>query len=365
MKVLHLLASGGTGGIEILCKNIAFNSTSNIDNRWVVLFNEGETFTEMKEKGINIFSVSKLSFFKKITKLSNYCKDEKIDIIVNHHGGLNCNILYCLLKLKNPKIKYIRYMHACFDGHAFGCGENKIKDFFIKCIMQKAINYSDCLIYISNAVKKTFNQNFKVKIKEYVIYNGIGKEFFGTLENKKPKKDKINLIYVGRLVKSKGVNILIDAFSKIVNESNGYKYFLTIVGDGIEREKLEKQVKRLNLSELVKFVGNQKDVITWLDKSDIFVYPSIWEEGFGISVVEAMARGCVPITFNKGGLPEIIENLYNGILIDTVSDTNLAKAIEELNITEELKANVIKTANNFSIQKFIKKLENVYDEILL
>lgn len=365
MKVLHLLASGGTGGIEVLCKNIAFYSDSNVDNRFVVLFNDGEISKEMKGKGINVFSVSNLSFFTKINKIAEYCEKEKIDIIVNHHGGLNCNILYCLLKYKFSNIKYIRYMHACFDGHSFGCGKNKIKDFFIKKMMQKAINISDCLIYISEASKKSFEKNFNIeKQKNFIIYNGIGNDFFDKpIMKKSSNKDKINLIYVGRLIKLKGVDVLIDAFSKIRKEEIEKEYFLTIVGDGIEKKNLERKSEELGISKYINFVGKQKDVIKWLDKSDIFIYPSIWEEGFGISVVEAMARGCIPITFNKGGLPEIIKNKFNGFLVEKVDSDLLSKVIKNVEITEELKENAIKTAEKFTIKYCVKNLEEVYYKI--
>ena len=360
MKVLHLLASGGTGGIEVLCKNIAVNSS--IDNRWVVLFHEGEIYNELKEKGINIFSVSNLSFYKKIKELSRYCNNEHIDIIVVHHGGISCNIVYCMLKKKNPKIKYIRYLHGCFDEYAFGNGKNKLKNILVKFIMQRAINASDCLIFISNAVKKTFENNFNIqRTKNVIIYNGISDNFLNEPIKRKENDDIINLIYIGRLVNVKGVDILIDAFSKLKNNDNNY--FLTIVGDGIEKQNLEKKVKELQIENFVKFVGRQKDVINWLDESDIFIYPSIWEEGFGISVVEAMSRSCIPITFNKGGLSEIIENSYNGVLVEDTNSFALANAIENLKITNELKNNAIRTAQKFSIKNVIENLENTYKNI--
>ncbi len=299
MKVLHLLASGGTGGIEILCKNIALNS--HVDNRWIVLFEEGEIFEELKQHNIEIFSVKNKSFIKKINTISQYCLREKVDVVVVHHGGIKENIIYSILKNRLPDIKYIRYLHGCFDRYTYGNGKNIIKNIIVKIVMQLAINSSDCLIYISNAVKKTFRDNFKIsKSQEVVIYNGIGNEFFETpLLNEKQIKDTINIIYIGRLVKVKGVDILIRAFNQIIKISNK-KYFLTIVGDGEEKELLQKLVIDLKIDEYIKFEGRQSNVIKFLDKSDIFVYPSIWEEGFGISVVEAMSRGCVPITFNKG-----------------------------------------------------------------
>lgn len=363
MRVLHLLASGGTGGIEILCKNIAYSSAT--DNRFVTLFFEGEIYEELKKANIKIFSVSSLNMKNKVKEINKYCTNENIDIIVLHHGSFKCNIIYYLLKKNKPKLKYIRYMHACFDQYAFGNSQNKLKNLLIRVAMQKAIDISDKIIYISKAVKKTFEDNFKIENdKGLIIYNGISEEFFIDPINQIKNNENFNLIFVGRLEKVKGVNFIIDAFSKMENQIKNVT--LTFVGDGEERNVLEEQVKKLNLEEKIKFIGRQKNVIEWLDKSDIFLYPSIWEEGFGISVVEAMARGCIPIVSNRGGLPEIIEDGKNGFIFkyDDVEEFT-QKIINIINSSNKVKEAVIKNAINrsekFKISNTIKCLNEVYD----
>ena len=81
---------------------------------------------------------------------------------------------------------------------------------------------------------------------------------------------------------------------------------------------------------MVNFVGTQTNVIEWLDKADIFVYPVIWKEAFGISVVEAMSRGCIPIVTKKGGLPEIIDDEVNGFIISKCDREELAQKITNI-----------------------------------
>ena len=76
-----------------------------------------------------------------------------------------------------------------------------------------------------------------------------------------------------------------------------------------------------------------------------------------------MSRSCIPITFNKGGLSEIIENSYNGVLVEDTNSFALANAIENLKITNELKNNAIRTAQKFSIKNVIENLENTYKNI--
>lgn len=232
--------------------------------------------------------------------------------------------------------------------------------------MQKAINVSDLLIFISEAVKKTFQDNFKIEeSKSVVVYNGINKKFLESKSAKKREED-VNIIFVGRLEKVKGVDILIKAFGEIYGKNN--KIQLTIVGDGSERKNLESLAKEVKGKENIKFVGRQKNVIEWLDKSNIFVYPSIWEEGFGISVIEAMSRGCIPITFRKGGLVEIIEDSKNGYLVDEVDYKKLSNTIlKVINLNKEEREKIIEdainTANKFTIEKTIQTLGQAYKNL--
>ncbi len=365
MKVLHLLASGGTGGIEVLCKNII--EKADWDNRICFLFEEGEIYEELKKR--NVFSLKEENRNIKsiVNKLVNYCQREKVDIVTVHHGGIRCNLIYMMLKKRLPKIKYVRYLHSCFDKYSFGNDGNILKKILVKKIMQRAFNISDLLIFISKAVKTSFDNNFKIKDKNNVIiYNGIDEKFYEMPLLKRDKNGINNIIFVGRLSYVKGVDLLIDAFNQVQKTNSNVR--LTIVGDGEEKQNLTKRTKQLGLQDKIYFAGRQANVIEWLDKADIFVYPSIWEEGFGISVVEAMARGCIPITFNKGGLPEIIKDGRNGFLVDTVNTDKLSGKIIELILksNDEIKKvrdNAIETSTKFSINSTIVSLKNVYTKL--
>lgn len=368
MKVLHLLATGGTGGIEILCKDILMRAK--FDNRICCLFDEGEIFEKLKEENMNIFSLKdKKRNIKKIVEyLVEYCSNEKIDIITVHHGGLACNLIYIMLKKRLPNLKYVRYLHACFDRYAFGNDKGALNRILIKKMMQKAFDCSDLLIFISKAVQESFEVKFNIKNnKKVIIYNGISEKFFYEKSSTRKENKKTDIIYVGRLSYVKGVDILIKAFYLIQKECQNL--FLTIVGDGREKQKLYSLIQELDLNDKIKLVGRQANVIEWLDNSDIFVYPSIWEEGFGISVVEAMSRGCIPITFNRGGLPEIIDNNKNGVMVDKINVEDLANAIEKvLGMSQSQKNIMINYAKNkskkFSINNTLNKLENEYMKLL-
>ena len=360
MKVLNLLTSGNPGGIESLCKNIALKA--DFDNRLCFIFSEGSVYEQIVKSNVKVISLRKkktqlISIIKDIT---TYCKEEKIDIISMHHGGVYCNIIYILLKKYNPNIKFVRFLHGCYDKYTYGNNGKKINDFIVKKIMNKALQVSDMIISVSKAVEKSFEKNFNIKNKKrVVIYNGIGEEFLTKqlVKRKRNKDGQINIIFIGRLVKVKGVDKLIDAVANLIRD--GLNLNLTIVGDGVERNNLENQVKYLNIESNVIFTGFQTNTIDYLDKSDIFVYPSIWDEAFGISVVEAMARGCIPLVANKGGLPEVVD--YNPMYIIN-SNENLVKKLKDVinNIDVIDTKKILEMASRFKIENTIGNLESQY-----
>lgn len=364
MRILNLFSDCNTGGIEILYKNIMKNR--DIDNRICCMFGEGEIYNEIKKySNDKIFSFKK--FNKNLNKIVNaiveYTKKKKIDIIVVHHGGAKCNYIYLELKKRLKNVKFVRYFHSSYDKYSFGNDESFVKRKIAKYIMKKTIASSDLLIFISDAVRKSFLGEFRInEEKSIVIYNGIGNEFYSKNEDKKIEN---KIAFVGRLTKVKGVNILIDAFNIV--KQKGIDSTLTIVGDGEEKNELIEKVSNYGLGNNVIFTGRQSNIIQYLDNADIFVYPSICEEGFGISVVEAMARGCIPITFNKGGLPEIIKNEKNGFIVNDVTAESLADEIIKvinLNNKDEIRKNAIETAKKFSIDNTIKNQKNIYEKLV-
>ena len=114
------------------------------------------------------------------------------------------------------------------------------------------------------------------------------------------------LIYVGRLVSDKGVDLLLTALSILL--SSGTAVRLTVVGDGPERAALERQARELQLHHTVEFVGSQSgaELAGTLNRHRILVVPSRWPEPFGIVALEAIACGCVVVGSDQGGLPEAI-----------------------------------------------------------
>ena len=220
------------------------------------------------------------------------------------------------------------------------------------------------IIAISNYVKKSIIVNFKARAEKIkVVYNGVNVSRFA--ERCLSAHDPVRLVFVGRLVKVKGVQIALEAI-KICKE-NGYNLSFTIVGDGEYRERLEKTAKELALNQNCSFVGTRRDVPQILANSDIFVHSCIWEEGFGIGIVEAMAAGKICVCSNSGAIPEIITDGVDGFLAEKGNPKALAevimKAIDNKEQWEHIQNRAIMTAHKFDMEKFVAHLDKVIEEV--
>jgi glycosyltransferase involved in cell wall biosynthesis len=118
-------------------------------------------------------------------------------------------------------------------------------------------------------------------------------------------RDK-GLVFLGRLVSDKGVDLLLDALANL--KQLGLTSTLTIIGSGPEEAKLRQQVKQLDIVAQVDFVGVKVDreLAKLLNAHKILVVPSRWQEPFGIVALEGIACGCVVIGSEGGGLKDAI-----------------------------------------------------------
>jgi glycosyltransferase involved in cell wall biosynthesis len=115
-----------------------------------------------------------------------------------------------------------------------------------------------------------------------------------------------DLIFLGRLVSDKGVDVLLDALGLLA--ARGIRPRLTVVGDGPERPALEGQAHGLGVEEQVRFLGARQgeEVVRLLNAHRILVVPSRYDEPFGIVALEGIACGCLVIGSRGGGLKEAI-----------------------------------------------------------
>ncbi len=159
---------------------------------------------------------------------------------------------------------------------------------------------------------------------------------------------KRHIVFAGRLIHGKGVEVLISAFARLTKEAKDVH--LWILGDGKERLTLEKQVQKLSVQDAVTFTGVVDNVQDYFKDSTLCVFPSTGREGLMTVVAEAMAAGACVISSTNVGNEELIESGHNGVLIEPDDSDLLYKAMNDLLENQALREGISIRARNFAVQ---------------
>lgn len=159
------------------------------------------------------------------------------------------------------------------------------------------------------------------------------------------------IICVGRLVPVKGQHILLKSVKELVEQK--FKVHLRLVGDGPDRQSLENYVRENNLQNYVTFEGavNQDRIRELYAKADSFVLAS-FAEGIPVVLMEAMAMEIPCVTTCITGIPELIRNNIDGILVAASDETELALAIESLISSPKLRLKIGKAGRKRVIENY-------------
>ncbi len=208
-----------------------------------------------------------------------------------------------------------------------------------------------------------------------VIPMGVDVKRFQNAPSDNPigKSQVPSVLYIGRLIDWKGLEYLIEAFAIVSQRVPGVQ--LIIGGEGPEEARLRQQVKRLGLDASVHFVGlvKSQDLSRYYHDATVFVLPSVraegQTEGLGVVLLEAMACGTPVIGSDVGGIPDIIQDGWNGYLVQERSPTQLAERIvallERQVVREQFMRNGLQTAHKkFSWKQVSLNFIRVYDRLV-
>jgi len=222
--------------------------------------------------------------------------------------------------------------------------------------------------YTLNLLKQLFTlEDNKISL---FFENGIPKSFL-QLSGVKQPGDKVRLLFVGRLVPYKGADLVIEALGRL-EPSLRNQLALTIVGDGSERQELERRVNELGLQEVVTFTGwvKQHETREYYSQSDLFCFPSVREFG-GAVVMEAMACGLPCIVVNNGGIAEYVTD-ETGFRIEPISPeyviAEMAKKIQLLvengALRQQMSIKAIEKAKEFEWSEKAKQMVGIYTDLV-
>lgn len=224
---------------------------------------------------------------------------------------------------------------------------------------QFSYNNAERVIAVGNNLKKVIMNKFKVEPD--VIFNIVDNKIFKYKE--KTPSNEINYLSAANLIHSKGMDVLIEAFSRMCCKNSK----LNIIGDGPEYNNLKKKINELGLGSKVFLLGRKRrdEFAELLHKSDVFVLASRFET-FGVVYIEALATGTPVIATDCGGPTDIVTP-ENGLLVEIDNIPMLTEALLLMKKNYKLYDNKKiseKTQETFSPYNIAKQIERVYYEII-
>lgn len=336
VKKVSIIYSGAKnwGGVETLTKNLfKYYDKSKIE---LIFYSLGEwpLTEEIRKEGAQIRVFPKTRFQPlTIFKIAKKAKQEKVELFSS--GGLVADS-YARAASLFSGIPHLSFAHSDFDLDYHNSAVKFVYKLAVLISRWKTKKY----IAVSNYLRKQLLKDGIKPEKVTVIWNGVEEK-----EILKVKNDRLTLTSIGRLHPVKGYDSLIYAMTKIKDAD------LLIFGDGSEKEKLEKLISELNLSDRVKLMGYTADTKDVYSKTDIYIQPSK-SEGFGLTVVEAMLYGLPIVVTPCGSLPELINDGKTGIVSKSTLPGDIAVAITGLINNEGLRIKIGNEAKNYAKENF-------------
>jgi glycosyltransferase involved in cell wall biosynthesis len=229
---------------------------------------------------------------------------------------------------------------------------------------QQILNKADLIVAVSDFVKNILLERGLNENKIAVIKNGVNTSFFN--KSKLPR-NKNMLLFVGRIVPQKGIDIAILSLKYLLNIFD--KIELHVIGDGDWLQDAKNLARNCGYPDKIIFHGwkNKQDLIQFYQHAYLFLMPSQYEP-FGLTALEALASGTPVVASKTGGLQEFIFNGKNGFLVDQndpcVFAGRIRQLIEDNELWNIMSENAIDLSNQFSWANASHQLYQRYLDIL-
>ncbi len=352
MKIIQIIPDFGFGGAEIMCETLTYELIK--QNHEVVVLsmygNHSEIAQRMENMGVDIRYLGKKSGFdfSMFLKMLKIFKTEKPDVIHTHlYSGKYAFPAAVIAGVK-------RKVHTI---HSIASKELRKKDRAINKFFYKYFGVIP--VSLSEEVCLTVVEEYGLpNEKTPVVLNG------GSLSKCIEKTDysvkgKFKILHVGSFKEAKNHIGLINAFEIFHNKYSDVE--LNLIGGGELQPDIEKLVEEKNLPGCVNFLGKQGNVFSFLNETDIFALPSLFE-GVPISIIEAMGTGLPIVTTEVGGIPDMLND--ECAVFVSAEPKSIAEGFEKYYSDFELRkthGNKVKAeAERFSAKKMAENYLEIY-----
>jgi glycosyltransferase involved in cell wall biosynthesis len=327
MRVCHLVSGDLWAGAEVQAYSL-IKGLSKLEGILVevITFNEGILSSKLRKDGISLDIVpeSETNVISMIQKIVSILWNKKTDILHTHGfkenfiGGIAAKL--CLLKA------VVRTHH----------GQAMLKSKGLNGWIEKinAHLLTKHHISVSEDLREFLKKNGYEQSKITMIHNGIDFERMDLGKGSDFLRKDFNIGEnitvigtIGRMEAIKGHKYFIEGAGLILEKEKNVCF--VIVGDGALMEEMRNYAEKLNITQQIRFAGFRHDSLNCLNMFDIFALTSL-HEGIPITLLEAMSLGKPIVATNVGGIPEVIENNYSGVLIPPEDPYSFAEACVRL-----------------------------------
>ncbi|GAX62927.1 glycosyl transferase group 1 [Candidatus Scalindua japonica] len=312
-----------------------------------------------------------ISMIPAIVQLRNLLREEKYDIIET--SNISPTVLAAWATW-GQRTKHLVGLHCVYSKDRENSLYHRFWRFSVRCNSQ--IRFYG----ISNFVTGRWISYFNTSLSYCrTIYNGISREYFEVSSARSDVRQELEIsdqgriiIYVGRLVKEKGIDTLFEAVCPLLQENDCYLLYiglsyLNVCGSDELVKLIKKKTEDAGVQKRVKFLGFRKDTARLMASSDILVHPA-QTEGFGLVLVEAMATGLQVVSSNVDGIPEVLKETDSIMVPPDCPDTLRKAVLEVLQRTPEAMENAISKgrirAEEFRVERRTKEMITLFENML-
>ena len=240
-------------------------------------------------------------------------------------------------------------------------------DYWRSYILNRATKITATSRFLADATRRFLaDQSKEIRVVPF----GVDIDFFKRQSPRPDDPKPLIISFIKHLKKKYGPHVLINAFAKLRPSERNLR--LILAGEGEMEDELRGMVKELGIEESVEFTGrlDRDGVRDLLEKSDIFVQPSIYQsESFGVAAVEAQAVEVPVVASRVGGVPDVVHDGEGGFLVEPDDADGLAEAIDKLVDDASLRKRMGETGRKWVLEKYdwninAKQMEEVYREVL-
>lgn len=246
-------------------------------------------------------------------------------------------------------------------------GELLNKEKVGKCIeklLQFFFSGKEPKIVLSSVEKELIVNKYHAKIV-FELPNSVDLKEAEMFTRQFPVKPPVRILYIGRIVKSKGIDYIIQALDILKKKAIPFKFIMA--GSGPDEKEYLKQLSEIP-GDSFEFKGLVSGSLKTglLKQCDIFLLPSLYE-GLPVSLLEAMSFGLVPVVTDVGSINTVVKNGETGVIVEMRSSVQIAEAVESLLQNDHLFKRISNNSRRYIFEhhnpvEYINKLNDIYDK---